>query len=33
MKYENNKGLNRNHLKKIEQFKVRAETPERLMGI
>ena len=29
---ENIKGLNRNHLKKIEQFKVRVETLERLMG-
>lgn len=29
---ENIKGLNRNHLKKVEQFKVRVETLERLMG-
>ena len=29
---ENIKGLNRNHLKKIEQFKVRVETLERLLG-
>lgn len=30
---ENIKGLTRNHLKKIEQFKVKIETLERLMGI
>ena len=30
---ENIKGLTRNHLKKIEQFKVKVETLERLMGI
>lgn len=30
---ENIKGLTRNHLKKIEQFKVRVETLEKLMGI
>ena len=29
---ENIKGLTRNHLKKIEQFKLRVETLERLMG-
>lgn len=29
---ENIKGLNRNHVKKIEQFKLRVETLERLMG-
>lgn len=29
---ENIKGLNRNHLKKVEQFKVRVETLERLIG-
>lgn len=29
---ENIKGLNRNHLKKIELFKVRVETLEKLMG-
>ena len=29
---ENIKGINRNHLKKVEQFKVRVETLERLIG-
>lgn len=29
---ENIKGLNRNHQKKVEQFKIRVETLERLMG-
>ncbi len=31
MKYETIKGLDRNHLKKVEQLKVRVETLERLM--